>query len=95
MDVLIPGLLVDLGHCHAVSSLCTLYKFCHNPKHALTSELPDFFQEAHIARFALSANILAFTAVRLIHEQYKRILIPATTDGQADATENITFLLWR
>ena len=71
-EFLIPGLKADLGHRHVVSSLCMLYKIYQNPRHPLSSELPDFFQPARIARYALRENSLAFAAVRYNTEQYKR-----------------------
>ena len=32
----------------------------HNPRHPLNSELSDFFQPAHITRYALRANSVVF-----------------------------------
>ena len=56
-----------------------LYKIFHNLRHPLNGELPDFFQPAHITRYALRANGLPFNALRYNTEQYRRSFIPATT----------------
>ena len=76
---LIPGLSVDLCHQHSLSSLCMLFKICHNSKHHFYSGLPGLFRPARITRGALSFNNLAFSVVRFNTTQFSRSFVPAVT----------------
>ena len=78
-DFLIPGLCVELWHRHSISSLCMLFKICHNPKHLLYSDLPGLFHPAQITRGDLSFNNFAFSVVRFNTTQFSGSFIPAVT----------------
>ena len=76
---LIPNLTISLQHHRFISSLCVLYKICHNPSHPLHSELPNLLRPRRVTTGSLSINSLSFSPMRFHTSQYSKCFIPTTT----------------